>query len=138
MPKSVGEPISNQARLRDALNLIIAAGVFIAPWYNGDDLTTHGSIRMRILAIVIGALSLWILLHQQHILAEGVNAALGALLITTPCWHGGIDATRVDSAIAGTIILGFSASCAIQIAREASARSERFGKFSVRSMPHQN
>src|SRR5476649_478186 len=89
-----------EVRLRDVLNLIIAVGVFIAPWYNGDDLTTHGSIRMRILAIVIGSVSLWIFVHQRQIFAECVNAALGAALITAPYWHGGLDATRLDSAIA--------------------------------------
>jgi hypothetical protein len=133
------EPASNEVRLRDVLNLFIAVGVFIAPWYNGDDLSTHGSVRMRILAILIGSVSLWIWMHQRHIVAEGVNAALGAALITTPCWHGGIDATRLDSAIAGTVILGFSISCAIQLARESSApRFERLGGFAIRSTPRNN
>ncbi len=130
---------SYQARLRDTLNLIIAVGVFIAPWYNGDDLSTHGSIRLRILAIAIGAVSLWVMVHQRHVAAECLNAALGAALITTPYWHGGVDATRLDSAIAGVVILGFSISCAIQISREVAAtRFERIGEFSIRSMPHRN
>jgi hypothetical protein len=133
------ELISYEVRLRDALNFIIAVGVFIAPWFNGDDLSTHGSIRMRILAVLIGAVSLWIWMHQRHILAECLNAALGAALITTPYWHGGIDATRLDSAIAGAVILGFSISCAIQIARGSSAaRFERIGEFTMRSTPHNN
>jgi hypothetical protein len=133
------EPISYEARLRDALNLIIAVGVFIWPWYNGDDLTTHGSIRTRILAIVIGSVSLWILVHQRQILAECLNAALGAALVTTPWWHGGIDATRLDSAVAGAVILAFSISCAIQIRRESSmSRFERLGEFLIRASPHNN
>jgi hypothetical protein len=137
MPKD--EPISYQVRLRDALNFIIAVAVFIAPWYNGDDLSTHGSVRMRILAIIIASVSLWIWMNQRHMLAECVNAALGAALITTPYWHGGIDATRLDSAIGGTVVLGFSISCAIQIARESSAaRFERIGEFRIGCMPHNN
>jgi hypothetical protein len=133
------EPASNEVRLRDVLSLFIALGVFIAPWYNGDDLNTHGSIRMRILAIVIGSVSLWIWIHQRHVLAECLNAALGAALITTPCWHGGIDATRLDSAIAGAVIFGFSLSCAIQITRRSSAaRFERVGEFVIRPTPHNN
>jgi hypothetical protein len=124
--------LSYQVRLRDALTFIIAIAVFIAPWFNGDDLTTHGSIRMRILAIIIGSVSLWIWFHQRHIAAECLNAGLGAALVTTPYWHGGIDATRLDSAIAGVVILGFALSCAIQIAREASAaKFERIGKFRI-------
>jgi hypothetical protein len=136
---AIDELASNEVRLRDVLNLFIAVGVFIAPWYNGDDLTTHGSIRMRILAIVIGSVSLWILIHQRHFLAECLNAALGAALITTPCWHGGIDATRLDSAIAGAIIFGFSISCATQIARKSSVKGfEHLGEYVMRSKPHNN
>ena len=133
------EPISHEVRLRDVFNAVIAVGVFIAPWFNGDDLTTHGSIRMRILATIIGAFALWIFEHQRNIVAECLNAGLGAALITTPCWHGGIDATRVDSAIAGAVILGFSISCAIQIARASSAtRFGRIGEFRIGPMPHNN
>lgn len=121
---------SSETRLRDTLNLTIAVGVFIAPWYNGDDLTTHGAIRLRLVAVAIGALSLWIMLHQRNVIAEWVNAALGAALITTPCWRGGIDATRVDSAIAGVVIFAFSVSCALQIVRENQSLP---GRINLRS-----
>lgn len=94
---------------------------------------------MRILAIVIGAVALWTFERQRNILAECLNAALGAALITTPCWHGGIDATRVDSAIAGAVVLGFSISSAVQIGRESpAARFERISEFRIGLMPHNN
>ena len=121
---------TSDVRLRDTLSLMIAVGLFIAPWFNGDDLTTHGAIRLRIIAIAIGALSLWIMVHQQNAVAEWVNAALGAALITAPCWHGGIDATRVDSAVAAAVVMVFSVSCALQIARR---KHDHSGHFNLRT-----
>ena len=114
---------SHQVRLRDMITLIIGIGIIVAPWFNGDDLSTHGAIRLRIIAIAICALSLWLLDHQRHVLAEWANAALGVVLAVAPFWRGIIDAQSVGSTVAGVVIIACSASCALQSARNVASLS---------------
>jgi hypothetical protein len=107
---------SSQVRLRDAINLVLGVGIIVAPWFNGDDVSTHGAIRLRLVAFAICAVALWIISHQYQVGAELVNAGLGIALISAPCWRGGIDAQRIDFAIAGAVVFAFSASCVVQLA----------------------
>jgi hypothetical protein len=113
--------------------LVLGVAIVIAPWFNGDDLTTHGAIRLRIVAFAVCAVSLWIIVHQRDIVAEAVNAALGIALITAPCWRRGLAAQSIDNAIAGAIVFVFSASCVVAIARER--RASRAGRIPFRA-PH--
>lgn len=106
-------------RLRDMLNLVIGVVIIVGPWFNGDAAATNGAIRLRLVAAAICAVSLWIVVHQHSGIAEWLNAALGAALISAPCWRGGIDPERVAFAIAGAMVSVFAASCALQISRES-------------------
>jgi hypothetical protein len=120
-------------RLRDMIALVLGVAVVIAPWFNGDDVTTHGAIRLRVVAFAVCAVSLWIIVHQRDIVAEVVNAALGLALITAPCWRGGLVAQSIDNAVAGAIVFVFSATCVVAIARER--RASRSGRIPFRA-PH--
>jgi hypothetical protein len=106
-------------RLRDMMNLVIGVIIIIGPWFNGDAAATNGAIRLRLVAAAICAVSLWIVVHQHSSVAEWFNAALGAAMISAPCWRGGIDPERVTFALAGAIVAAFAASCALQISRES-------------------
>jgi hypothetical protein len=101
------------------LNLVIGVVIIVGPWFNGDAAATNGAIRLRLVAAAICAVSLWIVVHQHSGIAEWLNAALGAALISAPCWRGGIDPERVAFAIAGAMVSVFAASCALQISRES-------------------
>ncbi len=118
-------------RLRDMINLVIGVVIIVGPWFNGDAAATNGAIRLRLVAGAICAVSLWIVMHQRHRAAEWLNAALGAALISAPCWRGGVDLERVTFAMAGAIVLVFAASCALQISRET--RFDRAWASIVRS-----
>lgn len=117
----VHEASSPQVRLRDAIDLILGVAIVVGPWFNGDAVSTHGAIRLRIVALAICVVSLWIMFHQHQVGAEVLNAGLGIALISAPCWRGGIDAQRIDFAFAGAVVLAFSASCVVQLARKRQA-----------------
>jgi len=117
--RAADDQSSYEVRVRDVINLVIGVAIVVAPWFNGDDAATGGSIRLRIIAAAICAVSLWLLGHQRDRLAEWLNAALGAAMATAPFWRGGIDAGRIEFAIAGAIVFAFSASRALQIGRAA-------------------
>ena len=109
---------SGDVRLRDVIALILGVAITVAPWFNGDDVATHGALRLRFIAIAISVVSLWIIAHQRQALAEWLNALLGIMLVSTLIWRHGADAQRLDSVVAGLILTAFSISAAIQIQRE--------------------
>jgi hypothetical protein len=111
---------SVDVRLRDVIALVIGVAITVSPWFNGDDLATHGALRLRFIAIAISVVSLWIIAHQRQALAEWLNAMLGILLVSTLIWRHGGEAQRLDSVIAGLIVTVFSISAALQIQRESS------------------
>jgi hypothetical protein len=115
--RAANDQSSYEVRVRDVVTLVIGVGILVAPWFNGDDAATGGSIRLRIIAAAICAISLWLLGHQRDRFAEWLNAALGAAMVTAPFWRGGVDGGRIDFAIAGAIVFAFSASRAVQIGR---------------------
>jgi hypothetical protein len=114
---------SDDVRLRDVIALILGVVITVAPWFNGDDLATHGALRLRFIAIAISVVSLWIIAHQRQALAEWLNALLGILLVSTLIWRHGADAQRLDSVVAGLIVTAFSISAALQIQREVQRSS---------------
>jgi uncharacterized membrane protein YfcA len=126
---------STEVRLRDMISFVAAICIVAAPWFNGDDALTHHAVRMRLVAIAISAVSLWILFHQRQAVAEWINAALACALITAPCWRGGLDAQRVDAATAAILVAAFSVSCALEIARE-ERRDREFSRWLLR-MAHE-
>ena len=105
--------------------MIVGIVIAVAPWFNGDDAYTHGAIRLRFVAAIVCALSLWIIVHQRDLKAEVANTLLGLALVTCPLWRGGIDPYRLDMAIAGAIVAAFSASSAWQLVREKRAAKPR-------------
>jgi hypothetical protein len=104
-----------QVRLRDFMNLVVGVIIVLTPFFNGDSVSTHGAVRLRFIACAIVVLSLWILMHQRSELAEWINAGLGAALISAPIWRHGVDAQRIETEIAGAIVVLFSLSCAIEL-----------------------
>lgn len=112
------EESNEHVRLRDVINLMLGLAIIIAPWFTGDDASTHGAIRIRLIAVGVCAVSLWVMSHQRDQVGEWWNAVLGAALGTAAFWHAGVGLQRLECGIAGAIIIAFSVSSALQIARE--------------------